>query len=589
MGQGIRPRVGRWFVPAVTAMLVAAVPLVGQPPGQDPVDALAQVLKSGPLDVKERTSALEEKARSLKDISQLRRALSLAEWQEEFRAEGGGAVNPVRQEIGRRLEQRLRAVLTTGDALAKQAAVRLIGEMGTSVLNTEEGAKGGYSRRFTEDLIKLTGPANDRPVRLAAARSLGQILPDPEQANPALEKLLESNDTELRRTAAAALLEQLRNAVGRRSRSDTTSSAVRLPKEDVVSLGQSIFQICGRFANDPDRTVQRLCLESFQLICDEIADFLSVNPFLDNKERPLKARVEEVAKLLADQVPAIAAALKSPDCNNRRLAARVLEAIGLLRKVLSAPLDMARLARPPLARAEDDGDLVARAQPGDKEKGDAAGPAPGDGGESLRKGLVDALPAMTCGLGDPDPWVRVYVMNAIDSVGADAAPIVAALVQSARDRNVYVRWVTARVIGKFAPARPEAGVPTLAQLALDPDIDVRRAALFALFRYGDSLAVPAFPAIAKASSHGDADVRLVAIRVLRELTVPAGVALPALLANLRDQDTRVRRDSAEAIGRLGKAAASALPTLQWVFTSDPDSDVREAASDAVLAITGGGV
>jgi HEAT repeat protein len=51
----------------------------------------------------------------------------------------------------------------------------------------------------------------------------------------------------------------------------------------------------------------------------------------------------------------------------------------------------------------------------------------------------------------------------------------------------------------------------------------------------------------------------------------------------RDADARVRQTAAEVLGRFGSLAASAEPALRAAL-DDPNSDVRKAASDALLSI-----
>ena len=52
---------------------------------------------------------------------------------------------------------------------------------------------------------------------------------------------------------------------------------------------------------------------------------------------------------------------------------------------------------------------------------------------------------------------------------------------------------------------------------------------------------------------------------------------------LRDKDNTVRRDAAEALGGLGRAAKSAVPILTKTL-QDVDEDVRKAATGALEKI-----
>ena len=52
---------------------------------------------------------------------------------------------------------------------------------------------------------------------------------------------------------------------------------------------------------------------------------------------------------------------------------------------------------------------------------------------------------------------------------------------------------------------------------------------------------------------------------------------------MADPDPRVRIIAADVLGRFGTLAASAEPALRNAL-DDPDSDVRRAASEALLSI-----
>ena len=61
---------------------------------------------------------------------------------------------------------------------------------------------------------------------------------------------------------------------------------------------------------------------------------------------------------------------------------------------------------------------------------------------------------------------------------------------------------------------------------------------------------------------------------------------PALSAALaEDDDVRVRREAARALGRFGRSAQTAIPALS-VARRDSDSEVRDAAAWALRAATG---
>jgi hypothetical protein len=74
-------------------------------------------------------------------------------------------------------------------------------------------------------------------------------------------------------------------------------------------------------------------------------------------------------------------------------------------------------------------------------------------------------------------------------------------------------------------------------------------------------------------------VRMAAARVLG-VTGPAEGAVPALAEALRAPVTALRGEAGQALGRLGRAAAQAIPALE-AARHDEDGGVRAAAADAL--------
>jgi hypothetical protein len=106
--------------------------------------------------------------------------------------------------------------------------------------------------------------------------------------------------------------------------------------------------------------------------------------------------------------------------------------------------------------------------------------------------------------------------------------------------------------------------------------------LFSLVVTTSSLA-SADPRVAQLTRmlHSGSDkTRLAAVLALAKLGDPA--AEPPLIVALHDSSVRVRGVAATALGRL--ASDAALPTLRLLAGSDPDEDVRNAASNAAMKI-----
>lgn len=197
--------------------------------------------------------------------------------------------------------------------------------------------------------------------------------------------------------------------------------------------------------------------------------------------------------------------------------------------------------------------------------------------------LVQVLPGVvSCGIRDPNPEARRAAHEAVEAAGAAGAPYIGELIKSLKDKDLFVRWIAARTLGKLAPREADAVVAGLVALLDDVDLDPRIAAAKAIGLYGPD-AAGAVPPLAERSLKGDAEWRLTAIKALESIGTASVKALPALAKLLTDIDPRIRTEAARTMGRFGPLAKDHLETLRSL-TVDADSDVRKAASDAIQAI-----
>lgn len=546
----------------------------------DPVDEMRQALRVGvrdPLNKDEldfRRANLEKRAKALRTLSDLRRALGLQEWRDEDRDAGIRDIDrPIREEIAQRLAKGLRAILAQSATPTLQlAAIGMIGEMGTGVRGV--GTRAGFAREFGPDLAQLV-VGNNPVISAAAARALGKINPEPGPAAKALGSRFSVNILEERRAAAEGLVSMIKGvsqlAKGR-STTGVEASAV-----EVVQAGAAAVPAAGLGIDDPDPEVRRACLEAIMAagiaLADLITDPRSRQEFppegrnLSDDERKdietYKAQVTEeraerlpLAQALADQAPAVGAAVKDAHWAVRIMAAHALEEMGnaqqrLLRRATSVP----RI-------------------PGEKEP-DVYGQDP------FRKGLSQAVPNLAAQLKDPNPRVRLAAVDALELMSAEMAPAVPALVQAMSDRVPFVRWAAARAIAKLAPIDVDEAVPALTRLLCDPDLDVRiLGASVTLERFGPAAAA-SVPTLIKGVNTGDPDNRIAVMKTLVGIGEAAKPAIPALAQALSHDDVRVRRQAAESLIKFGAAAKPAEAALRRALY-DSDPDVRRAAADALL-------
>jgi hypothetical protein len=189
------------------------------------------------------------------------------------------------------------------------------------------------------------------------------------------------------------------------------------------------------------------------------------------------------------------------------------------------------------------------------------------------------------GVSDPNPQGRRATHEAIEALGPSGSRYIPELVKSLEDRDVFVRWISARALGKLAPRKADVVVAALVRGLNDDDLDARIAKTRALGSYGPD-AKSAVPALARLLEKGDAEYRLVVIKALEGIGTDSEGALPALARLFGELDPRLRTEAARLIGRLGSRAKGYLPQLRRL-TSDPDSDVRRSAAGAILGILGG--
>jgi HEAT repeat protein len=202
----------------------------------------------------------------------------------------------------------------------------------------------------------------------------------------------------------------------------------------------------------------------------------------------------------------------------------------------------------------------------------------------------ETVTAVGKSLGHEDVRVRLGAIYVLEALETAAAPAVGAVVKVTTDKNPFIRWGAARVLGRMAPREPAAVVPAgvvpaLAKLLKDDNRDVFVTALAALERYGPNAkdAVPALGEVVK--NDGEAGLRLAAIRALLAVGTDARRASDELRDALAAPDTPVRAAAARALGRLGATEPATKEALRKAL-ADPDASVREAASEALLRETG---
>jgi HEAT repeat protein len=188
-----------------------------------------------------------------------------------------------------------------------------------------------------------------------------------------------------------------------------------------------------------------------------------------------------------------------------------------------------------------------------------------DVAETLGKIGPVAIPAMLAALEHKDAKVRQHVAEGLGKMGRSARSALPALAEALQDKDKGVRAAAAYAMAAIGPAA-EHVAPLLRALA-DEDSIVRFAAARALGRIGPA-ARKAGPALVKALD--DKEVAYPAAEALARIGPPRE-AIPAFIRLLKKDDAAnkgrllyaegERREAANALGKIGPAAAAAVPAL----------------------------
>jgi HEAT repeat protein len=292
-----------------------------------------------------------------------------------------------------------------------------------------------------------------------------------------------------------------------------------------------------------------------------------------------------------DPLPALVAALQSADPTDRLKAAKDLGRLGWL----------ARDAMPALVGALTDTEQKVR---------ETAAQAIGGMGP-------DAVPALCDILRHDDKYVRRHAVWALAKLGPLARPATADLCAALNDADPRTASGAAQALGSMGADGADA-VPALAEAMRGTNIVLCRLAAKALSQIG----APALATLIAHLQHADPFVRGESALALGWVGAPAKAAVPFLARVVRGGDPLTRTPpplahtpapgapssqtvtptqicepteqsaevscrvfAAQALGRIGAAAAAALTDLRDAARYAPDA-VRQAASAAVRQIEG---
>jgi HEAT repeat protein len=204
----------------------------------------------------------------------------------------------------------------------------------------------------------------------------------------------------------------------------------------------------------------------------------------------------------------------------------------------------------------------------------------------LKDAIEPGLLVFAQRLRDPNRSVRAATVDFLETMEDAASPAIPSLVAALADRDLFIRWAAVRTLGKVGKVKTEVTVPAIAEL-LNPqeDPDVREAAATTLRGFGHG-AKAALPKLIAMLNVGEAEAQEAVIKAITAVGGPENKdAIPALKKSLESRSNNVRRLAAEALGRMGRLAAPALPDLSARLRVEDDNGVRTAISEAIVEIT----
>lgn len=187
----------------------------------------------------------------------------------------------------------------------------------------------------------------------------------------------------------------------------------------------------------------------------------------------------------------------------------------------------------------------------------------------------DAVPALIENLGHGDNDVQADVIAALGAIGDPAKP---KLIEALAWKEPRQRATAALALGAMGKAAPDAAAPMLARLKTEPDTTARAALLTALPRTGtDATAV-----LIEALKDEREPIRHAAVNGLLTARAAQPQVVKALTALVRDPNPTLSERAAYVLGRLGEAAAPAVPAILDVIAKH--SPPPQACLDALVQI-----
>ncbi len=187
------------------------------------------------------------------------------------------------------------------------------------------------------------------------------------------------------------------------------------------------------------------------------------------------------------------------------------------------------------------------------------------------------VPQLAEALKDKHAGTRAAAAESLKVAGDAAKPAVPALLVVARDKNEekFCRLYALQIVSRQGKDTPDA-TKALVEILADAEAlaVIREAAAEGLGRLGNPASVPA---LALALQDKESKVRIAAAVSLGQLGAKAKEAWPAIVANLKSDDTALRYQLVRTMAALAKEKTEALVELAKLAENDGSPEIRIAA------------
>jgi HEAT repeat protein len=569
--------------------------------------------------------------------SVLSRALLLIEWNRSGRGIGASPVdainNAARADLLAKFVTAVNLGLKSSRPAMQIAQCNLISETLANSSTQADNEFNAVLGKTADNLLELTKTASDNEVRIAGARALGRFYNRTRTAGRAWKGLLQPDQPESVRRAAAEALENMllvTNGIDRLEASQPgvstrvgLASKPALLSEELAEMATELLPIAGLAAGDRAPAVRlagvRSLRESAVLVESVIkvesgrikdlvgkrltqADLEAFEPTVD----VLRA-MNLAFKEFSERREILVAELNDPDPRIRTEARR---AVAMIAQFRAEGADLERALRE--IDRENDGLLQRQRKKVKDTPKDAPKDAPKD--KEARRGptrpegalrligaadvpageiIAAAPPAAPAGApkapdklpgggdkrDDQPPPGKTPFLNELDGLDATLKVVAKRLSElSTEERELAARRASAQALESLG----ELALPHLDALErklCDRDLIVRWIAARTLGKMGEK-AAPALDALTTLVDDEDQDARIVGLDSIGKIGPKAVKAVPAIQRRLTEGDVEVRLAAIEALEGIGLGSESALPTLVDLFRHE-DYRVRGAAAKLV--------